>query len=853
MKKLLQLLGFTLLSLSTAFAQRNTINLIVKAGSKDISFVYRLNKQNDTMSVDMGLGETISLIQENDSNIMQAKYTFKTVSSEQRHISLTTDNLVTLRITSSKVIEGIEIYQAPMLERFNCDFTPLVATPRLDFSACPIISEITLNGAEVSDIIFPENPSTMKTFQWSTPLIESSSKKQLTSLDISKCSNLEDLSLQGTSLRTIDVSHCKKIKQLIITGLDTKNYPRILKGGKALKELEKVIISKASFSFDMLPDLNQTQLDNFIISKMYYAHVDKSNYNGMTVDLSHIAYAKGISEKMEETSFTWFYKNDKKWIPIEKSKITTGSKKGIFTFDNSLLNEEGKVTVRARIANAGYPNLNYFKDGLHTYNIPLTNKQELPHTLSFTVSSESPGKDADGEDIEDISLSLVFGAKKANTPIAIDWGNGEKKGYEIPKNDENYTVSATVDLGSTIKIYGDISLFNGTRNYISAIDFRESQNLEIIRLSQNKIASIDLSPLTKLRELQITDNLLGSLDLSNNPNLDELYCGYNQLTTLDLSKVPNLSLLSCNNNQIQKLNFADVPGLKIVTISGNNFGNTIDLSPCKNMRYLDIEDCGLSSIRLATSEIKTLRGKNNRLRQLFFTDQMQKLDHLTYVNLANNLFEACDLNDLISAFSNNDKGETKSKLFVQGNPGAKTFDSELISLWQIDVQGDGTGCSTAKIFDGSTTENGHAYIINSKSARIPFGSSIQKNSDLTIVLEANEGWIPSYCKWNESMINASQEDPSKFPLMIKNNGFISYDFKKETSNQQKPISKWRIKASNSGFEISTPYAHAPYYLYSFDGKLIKKGESDDNGKVYLELIKGSYLLTIAGESIKLIH
>lgn len=854
MKRLL-LLPVLCLSILTSMAQEATVRLLVKPDATEVTFVYRLAQQGATAQIDLGGGETATLEQPEAEKLQTFKHTFASPSSTQRTISISTDQLVTLRFTSSKAICGVTQIAAPLLERFNCDFTPLMESEELDFSACPKLEEITLNGAEVSRVILPPNRGLLKTFQWATPLLPGSDSRQLKELDLSGCTALESLSLQGTTLRTIDLTDTPLLKQLVITGLSNKAYPRQLIGGKALTHLEMVTLQFCAFTYDMLPDLNETPLDNFKVSKMYYTHVDRSQYRDMTVDLSNMASAKGIAQAPTPTTFTWFYKNAaNKWQPVPTDKVTAGDKPGVYTFDKSLLDPTThQITVRAKVFNAGYPDLAFYKNGLHTYNITLPYK---PTTMSLSVTTESPGQDEDGYDIDEIDLSLQIAAAKGETKVQIDWGSGQLSDYTIPKANEPFTVSQTVDLGAKIKLYGPVTLVDATGSKIVGVAFEDAETIETLRLSRNKIEQIDLSRLPNLKELQVSDNKLSELSLSATPKLEELYCGYNKLTQLHVEQTPLLSVLNCNDNQISALALASLPKLEIAVLSGNAFGESLDLSANEKLRVLDIENCQLTKVKLESEYLERIKANDNKLTELQLIPYAGLALNLHSLDVRGNSFTACDLNDLLIQLpSAGDTSEGLYRVQLSGTPGATTYDKVLLKGWIADSESTSEGCETAKIFDASTKPHGHAYIAVGDK-KFNFADPIRRSVGGSIVLVPDEGYIPDYCKWGSTTkLTAEDKAGTIYFFVLSNNIFVSYAFKKDTGVA--PVTDrpnvWVITPTATGWDIETPYSQTSYELYDLAGQLRAHGVTDQTGRLSCELPAGSYLLSIAGATIKLIR
>lgn len=853
MKRLL-LIPVLCLSILTSMAQEATVKLLVKPNATEVTFVYRLAQQGATAQIDLGGGETATIKQPEAEKLQTFKHTFASPSSTQRTIAISADQLVTLRFTNSKAICGVPQIAAPLLERFNCDYTPLMESEELDFSACPKLEEITLNGAEVSRVILPPNRSLLKTFQWATPLLPTPDSRQLKALDLSGCTALENLSLQGTTLRTIDLTDTPLLKKLVITGLSNKAYPRRLIGGKALRHLEMVTLQFCAFTYDMLPDLNETQLDNFKVAKMYFAHIDRSQYRDMTVDLSKMASAKGIAQTPTPTTFTWYYKDAaNKWQPVPTDKVIAGDKPGVYTFDKSLLNPTThQITVRAKLFNAGYPDLAFYKGGLHTYNITLPYK---PTTMYLSVTKESPGKDEDGYDIDEIDLSLQIAAAKAETKVQVDWGDGQPRDYTIPKANEAFTVSSKVDLGALIKIYGPVTLVDATASKIVGVAFEDAATIETLRLSRNKIEQIDLSRLPNLKELQITDNKLAELSLSTTPKLEELYCGYNKLTQLAVERTPRLSVLNCNDNQISTLALASLPKLEIAVLSGNAFGESLDLSANKKLRVLDIEKCQLTKVKLESEYLERIKANGNKLTALQLIPYAGLALNLHSLDVRGNSFTACDLNDLLIQLPPaGDTSEGGYRVLLSKTPGATTYDKALLNGWIADSESSSEGCETVKIFDASTKPHGHAYIAVGDK-KFNFADPIKRSVGGSIVLVPDEGYIPDYCKWGRTKLTAEDEAGTRYFFVLTNNIFVSYAFKKDTGVA--PVTDrpnvWVITPTATGWDVETPYSKTNYELYDLAGQLRAHGVTDETGRLSCELPAGSYLLSIAGATIKLIR
>ncbi len=377
MKKLLLFL-FCLFSFTLASAQKAELKFKIKKNAESISFVYRLTEMGASAKIDFEEGETAQLNQTSKDELIRLNYTFKQVLATERIMTIDASKVEVLRFSSSKALGDIISLNSTALKKLNLDYTKL-ATSKVDFSKCPNIEEITLNDCDVEEVDLPKEPK-LKSFQASPALF---SKKGIKRIDLSQCKDLEDISLNGTALEVIDLRACPNLKQVVIKGLDRKHYPKQVFGLKAMKKLELVNISQCAFSYDMLPDRNNTDIEKFKINRLYGAFIPKEKIKGLVVDLSYLREQKGVSSTTNITSYRWvrWDKTSQKYFNLPTDKIT--EKDGVFTFDKSILGDAEELKVRCMLDNAGYNTLekfSYWKSGYKTLTITL---KELPETSAI--------------------------------------------------------------------------------------------------------------------------------------------------------------------------------------------------------------------------------------------------------------------------------------------------------------------------------------------------------------------------------------------------------------------------------------------------------------------------------------
>lgn len=852
--RLLTIYSLVLVASLQVFAQKEELKFNVMGGSTQLKMLFRLANVGDKATITLGNGQKATIEQTKAGNEPEVFSLNLTPQSEDYELSIEADKLVTLRIAASKSINGVKSLVSKSLIRLNLDETKLTESPELDFTACPNIEEITLAGSDVTDVKLPKTPQ-LKSFIASPALF---SKKAIKTLDLSACNKLETLGLQGVALRTIDVRACRNsLKQLTIRGVSNKEFPTQLLGGKELKKLTLVNISYCAIGIDELPDLNETQLDNFKISKMYWHFVKPDRTNGLTVDFKNMKNVKGISEAPVPTRFTWFQKINGKWSNALDATIVT-EKDGIFTFSPSILDKNGVATVRCKVESAAYPDLAFnSKTGLLSYNVTLSDPSLV---AELTITKTPFEKDDDGEDKEDFDMTMQI-AGSPNTSVKIDWGIGDIKTYTITSN-KAQQVTGTVELGKVVRIYGDITLLDATRTHLTAVTLRNNASkLKVLRLAQNKIATLALNQLSNLEELMITDNQFTSLNLEQLPRLTELYCGYNKFTSLDVSKAPLLTVLNINNNTLAELDVKSLSSLEILVASDNKL-TSMNLLSNKKLRSIDLMNNQISELKVETEQLQKLLLSNNQLEAINFAGiQAPKLYTL---DLSRNKLNACTINDylmLLPKSLTSKNSELKHIVKLAGNPGARTYDNTLIPIskgdggitWTADVEGDGTGCTTAKIFDFSSPDNKNngSAKLQVTGNEVGFAIPITKQSQVTVTLTPKAGYKIAWLRFSNENITANSTNPNKYTIELQHNSSMEYYFVKSEGTNDIFANAISVMRVAGGYQLGNLPNGACYTLYSVSGAVLNQGITYD-GTLTLSLEQGNYLLKINNSTLKLI-
>ena len=117
-------------------------------------------------------------------------------------------------------------------------------------------------------------------------------------------------------------------------------------------------------------------------------------------------------------------------------------------------------------------------------------------------------------------------------------------------------------------------------NQLTSLDLSQNTVLEYLQCHGNQLTSLDISQSTVLKILYCYDNQLTSLDLSQNTDLDILRCKGNQLTSLDIRGVRGVDkFLSFSNTTLQTFKVhQNIKDHKIIIDLKTDRGNDVTIS-----------------------------------------------------------------------------------------------------------------------------------------------------------------------------------------------------------------------------------------------------------------------------------
>ena len=299
-----------------------------------------------------------------------------------------------------------------------------------------------------------------------------------------------------------------------------------------------------------------------------------------------------------------------------------------------------------------------------------------------------------------------------------------------------------------------------------------------------------------------------------------------------------ITLLDASNSHLVEANLGvRAQNLKTLRLAQNKI-ESINLEKASNSREVLLNNNLLSSIGLRGTEVHNLHA----------------------LDLSKNKLDACAINDCLmllpTALTEENPGPN-NVVKLAGNPGSTTYDKALLPVakgdggltWKSDVEGDGTGCATAKVFDLSNRENGSAKLLVS-GTEVAFETPIAKNSPLVAVLTPKQGYKVANLRFNGKEESASSSNANEFSLKLEHNSRLFYTFAEDTALDEVFANPFSVARVAEGYQLGNLPTGATYSLYSVEGALLAQGTLT-NGTLILSLDRGNYLLSINGSTLKL--
>ena len=378
---------------------------------------------------------------------------------------------------------------------------------------------------------------------------------QLSSLDVSKNTNLQQLYCNDNHLTALNVSGCARLAYLYcqnnhLTSLDLSNNTA----------LQYIDCSNNTTRIDVGSDksFDLSQIAGFNIAKT-------SEWQGGTIAGSLLTCTDDAVYYKYETGYTGTYEEAKEitlsmicYSPIDEYYFPDHGfrqyVKDSFDKDNDGIMTFDELMEVERIS---------LPDDNNTYNIYNLKGVEYFKNLKYLTCTET-------------SLQSLDVSKN---PLLED----------LALNENELT---------TLKVSGLSKLLN-------------------LYCENNRLTSLDVSGCTALRTIRCGYNELESLNVTGCEALAYIYCYYNHITTLDVSGCQELKELSCFNNSLTSLSAKGCTALTGLSTQYCRLLTNLDISGCSMLESLNISSCQLTSLDMGNyTNLKYLQCEHNKLESL---------------------------------------------------------------------------------------------------------------------------------------------------------------------------------------------------------------------------------------------
>ncbi|MCR5204630.1 MAG: DUF6273 domain-containing protein [Lachnospiraceae bacterium] len=425
-------------------------------------------------------------------------------------------------------------------------------------------------------------------------------------IDLSNIKTLEKLTIRiNEKNSSIDISGCSNLKELSLTnyggsyGYYNKNAS--LKQIKLIGDssLEKVSIKNVKIKTVNLPESN-----NIVSLTLSDLQLSELNLGNNTALQSFICNGNNLKvlDVSKNTDLTSLDCSGNKLSELDLSNNT------MITDLNCQQNELSKLDLSRNLkliylncsenklseldfgTNTVLEELNCSENALSALDLNSSNLNKLDcslnqlQVLNLKKSGSLKELNCYGNQLSDIDIS------KNTALMDLNCADNKLTTIDISNNpvleilDCSYNQIVRLDVSSSksltelacmdnsmesIKLCKGLTLLDCSKNQLTDVDVSAIVGLQVLNCSVNKLSSIDVSRNTDLCDLFCRNNELTKLDISKNKNLGVLNCSYNRLKELDLTKNTELTGLDCGYNELTELNTSKNKELSWLYCSGN--------------------------------------------------------------------------------------------------------------------------------------------------------------------------------------------------------------------------------------------------------------------------------------------
>ena len=676
----------------------------------------------------------------------------------------------------------------------------------LDVSELPLLETLTLTNNRLTSLNVAANPELVS--------LNIDGNRQIKKINLQNNAKLTSLNVSNTALTELDVRHMEALRSLYMDSLaiDHVDLSELkwlqtfsAKGGQLsyldftanyfclrylyLQGNNRFTAQSLNFMYNTIHDPDRNGRI-YVQGCTGAEQADPAKYLNLDDAASHwsidvegdgsapmdsvmltVLPAKGGTFQVWRRDFAWSLERDnfaKHYEPATSGKVIPGFV-NVVRFQPEGDNDFLGVKVNGELIKDSL----FFVTTDATVEAVFGQQQPAEKVIRFTVK---PG----------ITSGYAFAADQPNTPVYIDWGDGDLQEGTLSNSEWTWFDHQTE--GTTVSVYGDVTYVNvmslpgfGTDNQIEAIDLSGNSGLHQLNAYFNLLKSIDVSNQQELVSLDISMNEdIEQLDVTNCPLLRELVAYGTFIEQLDLSKNTQLEEVDVKNTQIDSICVKNAPNLMLLNVT-NNYLSSLDVTSNPLLMILEangneIERLDLSKntylISLSASKNKLTRldlSKNLMLQKLSVSgNQLEGLDlsqttDIWYVDVRGNNWDACTVNDFfalipqyVSPGEDVEQTTTATKLWIAGEgdgPANDVAHAETLLMsdkeWIMNFtdKGDGTGCERSYVFV-LPTENGEVSLLDSDNNTVESGTTVKKGTELTVVATPANGYMVESVKAN---------------------------------------------------------------------------------------------------------
>lgn len=434
-------------------------------------------------------------------------------------------------------------YRLGNMITFDAPIAQTYAFPRmvgsLDLSDCTAMDRLILNGQAISEI----NVSGCNALQ----TLECNDNR-VTSLNISNCSVLQTLFCNKNLLTSLDISDCTDLRKLDcsqnqLSELDVSNNP-VLWELNYRNNLPTSIDASGSNVLNFIYATALTCLD----MPTYQA---EATGNGVIKSELQSGYGNLTAMPNEGESFvTWRHvlaDNTVEYINTASVRVTPTSGGHYF----ACFTENGEFSY----APEGYNS--------HDYNAVVRFLEQKDVNGVKNGSKINPNYNP-----FDPATFMTVNHESVFTWVTVD-GEQRLEGVYLSYEIVGYAnpLVGTLDLSDCTCLYE----ITANETQITELNASGCSSLLIIDCNDNQLTKLNIDNCGQLVLVHANNNMLSELDCANCGNLDTLSVYNNQFSDLDLTECPNLYSLDCTDNLITNLDISYLSDLFIFNCNGLKF------------------------------------------------------------------------------------------------------------------------------------------------------------------------------------------------------------------------------------------------------------------------------------------